>query len=1005
MENPLHKRFKRQLVHEAGKYLGIFALLLVTASFVSCFLMCTSSIQSLLDEQSATSSIEDARIETQEPLTAGQKQIITDKGAESIDLFSREAPCLLGDMEASVRIYENRTAVDTATYYEGRPPEAADEIALDETFASVHGLHVGSTIELDTHTFTVCGLMVLPDYITLLETNNDLVMNTITFCVGLVSPEGFETFSNLPTSYTYALRFDDASLSLPQRIDREEEIAEALVEDDAELVTLLDREQNRGINYASDDMQSDSKMYLALGYILVSIMAFIFIILTGATIEKESSVIGTLLASGWRKSEIVRHYLFLPALVGFVAIALGTTLGYTVLADPVSSLYYNSYSFPPFHAQFDPQAFILTSVVPYFLLIGIMLIGLVRKLKATPLAFLQHEVSKPKHRRSIKLPSSWKFLLRFRTRVALRNLSSFVILFFGVCAGSLLLIFGLGILPVFETYAHTHATSIPANYLYTLKAPYELTMTDEQQDVRNELEKLLGMEGAMDALSTGGNALDEGSKQLGVGMNSAKEGANELAQGSEQLAAGSQTLAQGAEAYAASLAQTANEQVRSGAAIDLKTLQANYTSALTNYIRVASSIASSGGDPLSAPEAQAAYAELARSLATLVSGAGKKGGAEGAAAALEQAQESYQVLAQGTNDLAKGSQSLAKGNQELSAGMDQLNKGASELADGMNSYHQGIEALLQAAREQGLGDAARGLTDELHPVAEDDMNSQATIEQVEKICITELEADRPGNNGTESLTVYGIQPNSHYWNEIDVSQDRIFIGAGLTEKFGLDAGDIIVLYDKYNDVHYAVEIDGSVGNLTDTSIYMSQATFNETFGHDEHWFNGYASNEELVIDKDYWANTTTPDDMIKVADQMISSFSRVVSLLIGIALLVFFVVMYLLTKTVLDRSARSISYMKVFGYRNREVNKLYLTPLTIMVIISLALSLPLVLLLITSIFQMVLLSYPGNFIIEFSPVMIGQCLLLGFVTYLVVALLHVRHIRRIPLALALKIQE
>ena len=305
MENPLHKRFKRQLVHEAGKYLGIFALLLVTASFVSCFLMCTSSIQSLLDEQSATSSIEDARIETQEPLTAGQKQIITDKGAESIDLFSREAPCLLGDREASVRIYENRTAVDTATYYEGRPPEAADEIALDETFASVHGLHVGSTIKLDTHTFTVCGLMVLPDYITLLETNNDLVMNTITFCVGLVSPEGFETFSNLPTSYTYALRFDDASLSLPQRIDREEDIAEALVEDDAELVTLLDREQNRGINYASDDMQSDSKMYLALGYILVSIMAFIFIILTGATIEKESSVIGTLLASGWRKSEIV----------------------------------------------------------------------------------------------------------------------------------------------------------------------------------------------------------------------------------------------------------------------------------------------------------------------------------------------------------------------------------------------------------------------------------------------------------------------------------------------------------------------------------------------------------------------------------------------------------------------------------------------------------------------------------------------------------------------------
>lgn len=1005
MRNPLHKRFKRQLVHEAGKYLGIFTLLLVTAGLVSCFLMCTSSIQALLDEQFETSSIEDVRIETQEPLTQEQRQLVEDHGAEVIDLFSRDAPCFIDGKEANVRIYQDREAIDTATYYEGGAPESADEIVLDKTFAAVHDLHVGSAVEIDSRTFNVCGLMVLPDYITLLESNNDLVMDTISFCVGLVSPEGFEEFQNLPTSYTYALRFDDADLSLPERVDLEEEIATALVEEDAELVTLLDREQNRGINYASDDMQSDSRMYLALGYILVCIMAFIFIILTNATIEKESSVIGTLLASGWRKSEIVRHYLFLPALVGLVAIALGTILGYTVLVSPVSGLYYNSYSFPPFRPQFDLKAFILTSVIPYFLLLAIMFIGLLRKLKATPLAFLRHEVSRPKRRHSIKLPDSWKFISRFRTRLALRNLSSFVILFFGICAGSILLIFGLGILPIFETYAYTQAESIPANYIYTLKAPYELVMTAEQQGIRDELENLLGMEGAMDALGVGGEELDQGSRQLERGISSAREGADGIAQGSERLAAGSQALAQGSDAYEDGLAEVAATQAQSSESIDLDSLQADYTAALQAYVLAVATAASTGADPTSSPDSQAAYAQLSQALTALVSGAGEKGGAEGAARALDQARDSYRQIAQGVDSLTSGSSALAKGGQQFSEGMEELSEGSADLAAGVSTYSQGIEMLLTAAREQGLGGATDSLVEDMHPIAEEGTNSQEAIEQAEKLCITSLEADRPGDNGTETLTIYGIQPDSRYWNEMDVSEDQILIGAGLAEKFGLEAGDTIVLYDKYNDVHYALAIDALTGDPTNANIYMSRAEFNKAFDHNEHWFNGYASDVELVIAKDYWANTTTPDDMIKVADQMINSFSRVVSLVIGIALLVFFVVMYLLTKTVIDRSARSISYMKVFGYRNREVNRLYLTPLTIMVVVSLILSLPLVVLLITSIFKAMLLSYPGNFVIEFSPLMLGQCLLLGFMTYLVVALFHVRHIRRVPLALALKIQE
>ena len=47
-------------------------------------------------------------------------------------------------------------------------------------------------------------------------------------------------------------------------------------------------------------------------------------------------------------------------------------------------------------------------------------------------------------------------------------------------------------------------------------------------------------------------------------------------------------------------------------------------------------------------------------------------------------------------------------------------------------------------------------------------------------------------------------------------------------------------------------------------------------------------------------------------------------MLTAISALIFMIVMYLMMKVMIDRSAFSISLMKVFGYRKREIRKLYL---------------------------------------------------------------------------------
>ena len=145
--------------------------------------------------------------------------------------------------------------------------------------------------------------------------------------------------------------------------------------------------------------------------------------------------------------------------------------------------------------------------------------------------------------------------------------------------------------------------------------------------------------------------------------------------------------------------------------------------------------------------------------------------------------------------------------------------------------------------------------------------------------------------------------------------------------------------------------------------------------------------------------------MRAVGDQFIGMMSDLIGMMVGLAVFIFLLFMYLLTKAVIDRSARSISYMKVFGYRDGEISRLYIRSITLCVAASLVLSLPVIIGSLTAIFRAMLLAYNGNIEIYVPWWSMAECAGIEFATYLVVALLHTRSIKRVSLAEALKVQE
>ena len=120
---------------------------------------------------------------------------------------------------------------------------------------------------------------------------------------------------------------------------------------------------------------------------------------------------------------------------------------------------------------------------------------------------------------------------------------------------------------------------------------------------------------------------------------------------------------------------------------------------------------------------------------------------------------------------------------------------------------------------------------------------------------------------------------------------------------------------------------------------------------------------------------------------------------------IYIVLMYLLTKIVIDKNAIYISFMKVFGYEGKEIKKLYLTSTTIVVLLSLTLGLPLVYLAIQKCFEVVLTKISGYIPIYIPMYLYLEIIVIGMATYFIINFFHKKKIDGIEMAAALKNRE
>lgn len=275
-------------------------------------------------------------------------------------------------------------------------------------------------------------------------------------------------------------------------------------------------------------------------------------------------------------------------------------------------------------------------------------------------------------------------------------------------------------------------------------------------------------------------------------------------------------------------------------------------------------------------------------------------------------------------------------------------------------------------------------------------------ESAEPFCLASLEYD------DEEISVYGIKADSKYagFSYLPASSENILVSEGFLEKYGLSAGDKITLHEKYGEREYTFNVFGTADYAAGLAVFMDKTSFNENFDLDLRFFNGYFSNERLTdLDPEAVSTVITEHDLTVIADQLNDSMGFMFPLMCGFSLALYMLLVYLLSKMIIEKNAQSISMLKILGYTPREISSLYNSATAIAVGVSLIVTIPFSALIMKWLFYYYMHEMSGWVSFYIAPWIWPAMLGLGAAAYFIVHLIQTKRLGKIPLAQALKNME
>ncbi len=265
----------------------------------------------------------------------------------------------------------------------------------------------------------------------------------------------------------------------------------------------------------------------------------------------------------------------------------------------------------------------------------------------------------------------------------------------------------------------------------------------------------------------------------------------------------------------------------------------------------------------------------------------------------------------------------------------------------------------------------------------------------------------PENDDSLSFYISGVMPDSKLLTFYDESgaplrTDQVLITKPLADRLKVKAGDTLTVLRKLDGKPFPLKIDRVADTYVGKYIFMPLAAYNAQFGLPEGSYLGVWSPTVLDIPQDQLYSHKSIEESIAAIDAMTEPIQTMIFMYAAIAFLIGLIVIYLVTSMIIEENRTSISLLKIFGYRGKEVNALVLNSSTIVVVAGYLLGIPLILASIRGLLQSLDNSVGITLPVSINPLY----LLFGFVVVIAVfelsKLLSRKKVNTIPMSEALK---
>ncbi|MBQ5966994.1 MAG: FtsX-like permease family protein [Clostridiales bacterium] len=754
MKNVLRKRLPRFLKRNLGIYGGIALFIILVIALSAAYVVGNQGIRKAFHDMEENNRLEDGFFALSVPM---DKAEVSDLLGDSLELEYQPYADLLSSDESEIRVFKMRQSIDIPFVLEGSLPDSDNEIALDRLYCEAHDLDLGDKILVGSEDMEVSGIIGLPEYIVSFKELGDLLADREVFGVSIVSDGFFSTLDEEKMTYQYAYKFKNELTR--EEVNQENRDIIKKLGDKGVLSDFCAIGDNNRVNNMISKMELNINMATYFMVLAMVIVAFLFALVSVHTFEDECSFVGVLIATGYKKKTILRHYLTIPVLVTLISTGIGMALALSFVYKLPTQSVYDYYVCPKMLYTIDPVrvAFMIGFPILAVILINLIVFG--RKLNLTPLRLIRRDTKKEKRVKNAHEMKKLGFLNRFRVRTVVRSKGQYISLIIGVFLAGLLCMFGLGMRSSFDKYIDSLPDSAVSEYQYVLKAPLP--------------------------------------------------------------------------------------------------------------------------DPSVLPS------------------------------------------------------------------------------------------------------------------------------DVEKDTISTYETEYNGR--MLPVNVLGISSDTKYLKDFNVAslgEDEIIISDIMAAKLGIHKGDTIELDNKLTLHKWNAKIVEVADFELGVYVFTSQETLNTYLEKEEGYYNTvFADGEISGIDERFVSTVVTKEKVADSAKQMKTLMASLIVMLTAVGIICYVIVMFMLTKMVIDKNALNISLLKVFGYRNKEVNKLYLSQTQWIIILSVILFLPLQYFLIGKIWPGMLNSMSGFFYFRVTPLVMAIIVVLGTATCLITNAIHVKHVRKIDMTEALKNRE